>query len=124
MGLSHSQHRIYRTLAGVSAFARWPRLLSRRKTIMTREEFEASLRAKLEMFRGEAGLSSGRLETYVRQLMPLYDEVLASPASDPGIKMCLECEQPIQVRADGKFVMHALPGFPIECQGSRKAVYA
>ena len=91
---------------------------------MTREEFETSLRAKLEVFRGEAGLSAGRLETYVRQLMPLYDEVLASPASDPGIKICLECEQPIQIRADGKFIRHALPGFPIECQGSHQAAYA
>ena len=91
---------------------------------MTREEFEQSLRSKLEVFRGEAGLSSGRLETYVRTLMPLYDEVQAGAAPSASTKVCLECGQLVKVRADGKLIMHALPDFPIECQGSNESAYA
>jgi hypothetical protein len=91
---------------------------------MTREAFEASLRGKLEVFRGEAGLSSGRLETYVRELMPLYDEMKASNAPGPHTEICLECGQRVQVQADGRLVTHEFALFPAECDGSGKGAYA
>ena len=37
-------------------------------------------------------------------------------------KKCADCGKKIAVRGDGTFVLHAYPGFPVECPGSgRKA---
>ncbi len=36
--------------------------------------------------------------------------------------VCPECQQEVQCYPDGRAVMHALPGWPIECRGSGEVI--